>query len=209
MEGEGYPMEGNPPPMLPEIHQLERRGSLPEAKPPTRIPPMCTLTLLREEGPALRSHPRIWDPACGRGDISDILRQAGLDVIATDGGQTTYGSPGIPFQAYFDLLASAIVCYPPPRQAGEFATHAVVDLRAPYVALLGNALMLSGEKKFALIYEHTPPQRVYVYASPIRLRPQTRNHTTAIWNPLVWAIWDRSLPWGQTSLRWIGDRPLV
>jgi len=84
---------------------------------------------------------RLWEPACGRGAIVNVLRTAGHDVVATD--LVNYGEPITPPGYYgVDFLlerklprgCKAIVTNPPFRLAEEFVAHAL-EL-APLVVML-------------------------------------------------------------------------
>jgi hypothetical protein len=66
-------------------------------------PPGATLALLQKEdfpGP-------IWEPACGAGDISKVVEEAGYRVVSSDFFDRGYGMPGID---YFSVTALPLGC---------------------------------------------------------------------------------------------------
>lgn len=83
---------------------------------------------------------RVWEPACGRGAITRVLRAAGHDVLATD--LIDYDSPdqdrgGLDFlsaEAGRLFQADAIVTNPPFKDAPAFIRQALQ--RAPLVVML-------------------------------------------------------------------------
>jgi hypothetical protein len=90
--------------------------------------PRITRALLKYERLPLY----IWEPACGRGAIVNVLRAAGHQVVATD--IADYGVPvtapgylGIDFLKEHMAPAGteAIVTNPPYRLAAEFVRHAL------------------------------------------------------------------------------------
>lgn len=52
--------------------------------------PWITRALLR----VVRFRGKVWEPACGRGDMVDVLREAGYDTIASDIAGATLGCVG-------------------------------------------------------------------------------------------------------------------
>ena len=115
-------------------------------------PPEATLALLRAE----KLPQFIWEPACGRGAIVNVLRAAGHDVVATD--LVNYGAPITP-PGYFgiDFLmerkapegTEAIVTNPPFKLADEFVAHAL-DL-CPRVIMLLRLAFLESERRRGIL----------------------------------------------------------
>lgn len=79
---------------------------------------------------------RIWEPACGRGAISEVLASAGHDVISTDLVDYGYGRPGVDFlmETTAPRGVGCIVTNPPFKLADQFARHALT--LTPKVILL-------------------------------------------------------------------------
>src|SRR6516165_6876116 len=97
-------------------------------------PPCATLALLRAE----KLPKRIWEPACGRGAIVNLLRAHGHDVLATD--LIDYGDPTCSYRRDFLLErklpigCECILTNPPYKLAAQFVEHAL-DL-SPHVIML-------------------------------------------------------------------------
>ena len=104
---------------------------------PTRNPLAEPLPLLEDLGP------RVWEPACGHGDLARVLLAAGLQVVATDKYAWGYGREGADFLKTRRLLAPVICTNPPFSLWREFAEHAL-SLRPRLVVLLGRTLLQEG-----------------------------------------------------------------
>ena len=126
-------------------------------------PPEATLALLRAEN---LPH-RIWEPACGRGAIVNVLRAAGYEVVATD--LVNYGPPITPPGYYGrDFLmerkapdgCEAIITNPPYRLAEQFVAHAL-EL-CPLVIMLLRLAFLESERRRRIL-EGGALARVHVF----------------------------------------------
>ena len=87
--------------------------------------------------------PRVWEPACGDGQLARVLVGAGVQVVATDLLAWGYGRPGVDFLKTRRLLAPVIATNPPFSLWHEFAAHAI-ELRPRLVVLLGRLLLQEG-----------------------------------------------------------------
>ena len=67
----------------------------------------------------------IWECACGRGDLSDRLKDYGYDVYSTDLVYRGYGKGGINFLTYSGTWEGDILTNPPYKYAKEFIEHAM------------------------------------------------------------------------------------
>jgi hypothetical protein len=124
----------------------ERRDDLYET------PVVAVEALLRVE----RLPHRIWEPACGRGAIVNVLRAHGHEVVATD--LVDYGIP-ITAPGYYriDFLmerhapegTQAIVTNPPFKLAEEFVAHAI-EL-APIVVMLLRLAFLESDRRSGIL----------------------------------------------------------
>jgi hypothetical protein len=74
--------------------------------------------------------PCIWECACGRGAISEVLREAGREVLSTDLNDYGYGEPRVDFllerhNPAIDSTRWAICTNPPFKLADQFVRHAL------------------------------------------------------------------------------------
>jgi hypothetical protein len=170
-------------------HALSERGN-----DLYETPPAATRALLKVEQLPLR----IWEPACGRGAIVNVLRAAGHDVIASD--IADYGIPiTAPSHWRRDFLLEhtapagigAILTNPPYRIAGDFVRHAL-DL-CPRVVMLLRLAFLEGIGRSDIL-EGGRLARVYVFRNRLPMMHRDGwtgpRATSAI--PFMWAVWDAS-----------------
>lgn len=188
----------------PGRHPLSERGN-----DTYETPPEATRALLRAENLPIR----IWEPACGRGAIVNVLRAAGHQVVATD--LVDYGvpvtSPGylnVDFLMETKLPAGtqAIVTNPPFKLAGPFVRKALA-LGCPYLAMLLRLAFLEGVGRNDIL-EHGALSRVHVFRNRLpRMRrdgwegPQASSSIA-----FAWFIWDQAHT-GPTELHRISWEP--
>lgn len=96
-------------------------------------PPQATESLCRVE-----SLPRwIWEPACGRGAISEVLKANGHDVTSTDLVDYEYGKDGVDFLMEWSAPqgVEAIVTNPPYKNADAFIRKGLELVPTVYMLL--------------------------------------------------------------------------
>jgi hypothetical protein len=168
-------------------HALSERGN-----DLYETPPEATRALLKVE----RLPPQVWEPACGRGAIVDVLRSAGHEVVASD--IANYGIP-ITAPGYWgrDFLleraapacTGAIITNPPYKLAADFVRHAlrlcprvIMLLRLAFLESTGRTDVLEGGKL----------ARIYVFRNRLPMMHRAGwtgpRATNAI--PFMWAVWD-------------------
>ena len=90
---------------------------------------------------------RVWEPAAGRGDITDVLQEHGVYVISSDIDMSEYYRFGLPeyhqgvnFQSDFfsetGVDAHVIISNPPYDKAVEFIRHALNEIKVEKLYLL-------------------------------------------------------------------------
>jgi hypothetical protein len=164
--------------------------------------PVCaTLALLRAEN---LPH-RIWEPACGRGAIVNVLRAAGHEVVATD--VVDYGIP-ITSPGYYgiDFLmerrapeGTELICTNPPfKLANEFVAHAL-EL-CPRVVMLLRLAFLESERRTRIL-ESGALARVHIFRKrlPMMHRDGWTGPRASNGMAFGWYVWDRDHS-GPTTL---------
>lgn len=151
-------------------------------------------------------HPRhrIWEPACGAGDMARVLLAGGHRVIATDLHDRGYGAAGVDFlTADIPAGVDAIVTNPPFNLAAEFIRRwidmAPIELgtegihAAPrYLALLLKAQYWHAATRLRL-WRRWRPYAVL----PLTWRPDFMNLGAPTMD-IAWVIWDRNHVAGGT-----------
>lgn len=161
-------------------------------------PPYAVEALLERE----RFDGPIWEPACGDGAISKVLKAAGYHIQSTDLVDRGYGVPRIDFLMEFQTQAPNIVTNPPYKNATEFAWKAL-DLATSKVALLCRIQFLESVSRRALFNAY-PPSKVLVFSERLTMQRgrQPTEADTGGMACFAWFVWDRAHK-GPTQLGWI------
>lgn len=151
----------------------------------------------------------IWEPACGEGDMAEVLiRETGCPLVATDLVQRGYGGVGN-FLASTVMPGGArhIVTNPPFKLFNEFAEHAVFGLKPPgKICLFAPLYVLETPGRYNRIFSKHPPSRVWTFIDrPAFVKggkaPEEMNGVQAF----CWLVWERTPPAdGMFKGGWVG-----
>jgi hypothetical protein len=165
-------------------------------------PAVAVEALLRVE----RLPHRIWEPACGRGAIVNVLRAHGHEVVASD--IADYGLPITPPGYYGrDFLletkapegTEAIVTNPPFMIVEKFVAHAL-DL-CPHVVMLLRLAFLESERRCEIL-EGRGLARVHLFRKrlPMMHRDGWQGRKANSGMAFGWFVWIRGYNDGPTIL---------
>ena len=140
----------------------------------------------------------IWEPACGDGAMSRILKR-GYDVVSTDIQSYGYGRGGVDFLRTKTLRRLNIATNPPFKLWRQFAQHALA-LKAEKVALLGRLLLLEGWER-SRFFQESHLTRVWVVGRAKMLPPgaEDKGHSGMI--AFAWFVWQRGYQ-GAPQIHW-------
>lgn len=147
----------------------------------------------------------IWEPACGIGDISQVLLSKNK-VISSDLIVRGYGMGDCDFLTIRPFMGfNNIVTNPPYKIAEEFVLHALeITPSCGKIAMFCRTLWLEGSGRRDRLFTKYPPTRVWVLSSR---PPMARGKNTPFQVGLVsfsWFVWDLKEPNNQTTtLGWI------
>jgi len=170
--------------------------------------PVCaTETLLREC--ALPAN--IWEPACGRGAIANVLLASGHEVIQTDLVDYGDGHGGVDFLMEWRAPEGVeiIVTNPPFKLANEFVRKSLTLV--PRCIMLLRLAFLEGAGRSDIIDGHLTEVLVGIERLPMMHRdgwegPKKSNAA----QPFAWFIFDRDPPPAHiTTLRRVSWRGAV
>ena len=147
----------------------------------------------------------IWEPACGEGNLSEVLKENGYNVYSTD----LINRNGYPDET-FDFLNTEnkwfgdIVTNPPFKYTTEFVLKSLESIdTGSKVAMFLKINYLSGKKRYKEIYSKCPPYRVYVFTGRMACsknnKPEGFKHGAM---DFAWMIWEKGKI-GPTELKWI------
>lgn len=168
--------------------------------------------------PKFSVHQKVWECACGSGELSKWLESRGHDVLSTDLVDRGYGTYGIDFLKMekdnevlnkwangetFDILTN-----PPYKYAADFILHAL-DLIPDYgrVIMFLKTTFLEGKQRKKVIYDINPPRYVYQYSERILCAKNgdfdyMRSHGGSAVSYAMY-VWYKHNNDNKTEVRWI------
>ena len=144
----------------------------------------------------------IWEPACGDGAMSKVLREKGHHVISEDLIYRGYGAGGRDFLRNVDKRADCIVTNPPFNLANEFIQKAY-DLGVSTVAYFMKLAALETIER-SYIMERTCLSRVWVFRNRVLLTRNGEDPRGGGMIAFAWFVWDRAHT-GPAHLGWIQE----
>lgn len=145
----------------------------------------------------------IWEPACGEGHISEVLKDYGKRVFSTDLVYRGYGHGPADFLEFEGHWDNDIITNPPFKIADKFVRKAMDILEPGNKLCLFLKIQFLESKERKRLFEDYPPKYVYVYSE--------RQHTAmngefdkykAKTQCYCWVIWEKYF-FGEPTLRWI------
>lgn len=169
-------------------------------------PPEATRALLSAES----FSGSIWEPACGEGWISQVLIDAGLDVVSTDLHEYGFGTAGIDFLKTEEPLARNIVTNPPYGSglADRFVRKSLqhIEQTGGCAAMLLNIASLCHPSRHDS-FVRRPPAVIYALDSCVCLPNGKTEQATAhtFRHRYCWAIWHAAKS-SRTEMVWLTTR---
>ena len=154
----------------------------------------------------------IWEPACGGGHISTVLRQHGYKVLSTDlynygcefqGGVENFLEQKQPPKGLerFDIITN-----PPYKYANEFVEKALELVPDGHkVAMFLKLTFLEGAKRGEL-FDNQPPK--YIYPARRRLKCAKNGDFEKYPSSAVayaWFVWEKGFTGNTTIKEWINQ----
>lgn len=142
----------------------------------------------------------IWEPACGEGDISRVLAEAGYSVVSSDLIDRGFGETGRDFLLSREPLAPNIVTNPPFKFASEFVERAL-SLTTGKVAMFLRLAFLEGVGRGGK-FPNQPLARVWVMSRRVPMwRGEVRDEIGSLM-AMAWFVWEHGHQ-GQPTLGWL------
>lgn len=149
--------------------------------------------------------PVIWEPACGEGHMSEVLKSKGYRVIASDLIDRGYGSGGIDFLNCNKRFDGDIVTNPPYKFAREFVEQALSLVTEGHkVAMFLKVQFLEGKARREL-FEKYPPKTIWVASSRLlcakngEFEKMRQGGGSAV--AYAWFVWEKGYT-GDTTVKW-------
>lgn len=148
---------------------------------------------------------RIWEPACGEGHLSEVLKERGYSVVSSDLVDRGYGTGCVDFLQCTDEWDGDIITNPPYKYAKEFAEHALDLVTDSHkVALFLKVQFLEGKARRQLFEKH-PPKTIYVASSRLlcakngEFQKMRDGGGSAV--AYAWFVWEKGYR-GDTVVKW-------
>ena len=157
----------------------------------------------------IQLHNRIWECACGNGNLSKLLVSKGYKVLSTDLFDRGYGIGNIDFltfsnDIYKDFsLTSDILTNPPYKYAQKFVEQAINILANGYYCIMYLKIQFLEGKERRKLFNKYPPKYVYVNSSRQTCYingDMSKKMSSA--SCYCWYIWQKGFH-GETIVRWI------
>lgn len=144
---------------------------------------------------------QIWEPACGEGHISDVLKRHGHSVYSTDLIDRGYGEGQHDFLQDDAVFFGDIITNPPYKYAREFVGRALELVKeGNKVAMFVKLTFLEGQARREL-FRQCPPKTVYVSSARLECgKNGVFSGMSAV--AYCWIVWQKGHQ-GPTELKWI------
>lgn len=130
----------------------------------------------------------VWEPACGDGAMSRVIKAQDIPTVSTDLVPRGYGRGGVDFLRTKVLRSPNVVTNPPFKYWRQFADHAL-ELKANKVVLLGRLLLLEGWDR-SEFFRRTELSRVWVVGRAKMLPPGATDKGHSGMIAFAWFVWD-------------------
>lgn len=166
--------------------------------------PIAIDALLNDGG--VKLSPKVWEPACGQGHLSERLKQYGYEVYSTDLIYRGYGTGGVDFLKYRGNWDGDIITNPPYKNSLPFVEHALdVVLESGRVFMFLKLSFLEGKARRKL-FDIGCLKTVYVSSSRILCGKNGEfDHMGAGKQSAVayaWFVWEKGFK-GDPIIKWI------
>lgn len=146
----------------------------------------------------------VWEPACGEGNLSEVLKKHGHNVYSTDLIDRGYANDHYDFLKTENKWFGDIITNPPFKFANEFVLKSLESVdEGKKVAMLLKLNSICGVKRYDEIYSKYPPQRIYTFVR--RIACSKNNEKDGFKGGAMdyaWFVWEKG-KYAPTELKWI------
>lgn len=149
--------------------------------------------------------PFVWECACGKGHLSEVLKKRGYIVKSTDLIDRGYGEGGIDFLQTQEQHNGDIITNSPYKCAQQFVEHALdIIPNGQRVAMFLKLTFLESNTRRKM-FERYPPEFIYVSSSRLQcakggeFEAYKQSGGTAV--AYGWFIWRKGFT-GEPRVRW-------
>ena len=150
----------------------------------------------------------VWECACGKGHLSEVLKENGHNVKSSD--LVDRGYAGTEIKDFLHTTSADIadgkrwdiITNPPYKYAQEFAEHALdISKDGTKIAMFLKVQFLEGKSR-KMLFEKHPPKAVYVSSSRLRCAKNADfENTGSSAVAYCWFLWEKGYK-GDTVVKW-------
>ena len=146
----------------------------------------------------------VWECACGKGHLSEVLKSRGYMVKSTDLIDRGYGTGGVDFLKTTGEYHCDIITNPPYKYAQQFVEHALELVPEGHRVAMFLKLTFLESKNRREMFEKYPPEYIYVSSSRLQCAlggnfEKYKTTSTAV--AYGWFIWRKGFT-GEPRVRW-------
>lgn len=143
----------------------------------------------------------IWEPACGKGDMSEVLIKNGYSVYSSDLIDREYGDGNVDFLNQRQLFSN-IITNPPYKYALEFV-EAAKRQSTNKIAMFLKTVFLESDKRYEMFQDTDfPLARIYQFSKRIALNKNIIDTSKSGMIAYAWFVWDKEHK-GKPTIEWI------
>ena len=169
-------------------------------------PPWATRALIEHvlENKEVLAAMECWEPACGAGHMSKVLKEYFFKVRSSDAYGYQYGE-------IFDFVASPssegacdwIITNPPFRHAEEFVLRALKGARKG-VAILARSVFLESVGRYQAIFRDLPPTKFAQFSERVPMVKGRLDRKASTATGYAWLVWEKgNEPAQLPRLMWV------
>ena len=142
----------------------------------------------------------VWECACGEGDISQVLKKAGYEVISTDLIDRGYGEQIDFFKS--NIIADNIITNPPYKIALDFVLKAKKQ-STKKIAMFLKTVWLESESRYDMFQDKEfPLKKIYQFSKRVTLYKSGIKMKNSGMIAYAWYVWDKDYV-GKPTIEWI------
>jgi hypothetical protein len=145
----------------------------------------------------------VWECACGKGHLSEVLKKRGYIVKSTDLIDRGYGEGNVDFLQTHEIHNGDIITNPPYKYAQQFVEHALnIVPEGQRVAMFLKLTFLESKNRREM-FDQYPPEYIYVSSSRLQCALGGDFETYKGGNAVAygWFIWRKGFK-GEPKVRW-------
>ena len=153
----------------------------------------------------IKLHKSIWECACGKGHLSEVLKARGYCVVSSDLINRGYGKSNIDFLTCISwrYWGGDILTNPPYKYAKEFVEKALDIIQDGYYVIMFLKIQFLEGKARRKLFKKYPPKYVYVNSSrQLCYLNGDMSKKISSATCYCWFIWEKGYK-GEPIIRWI------